>query len=60
MPLVTITVHKPRSNALETAVLESVHSALVSTGVDPENVIVVFEETSWKSWSFGGGRLLHA
>ncbi len=29
-------------------------------GVDPEHVMVVFKETQWESWSFAGGRLLHA
>ncbi|HTP25884.1 MAG TPA: tautomerase family protein [Anaeromyxobacteraceae bacterium] len=28
-------------------------------GIDPENVMVVFEETQWENWSFAGGRLLH-
>jgi phenylpyruvate tautomerase PptA (4-oxalocrotonate tautomerase family) len=30
------------------------------TGLDPEQVMVVFVETSWENWSFAGGRLLHA
>ena len=29
-------------------------------GVDPENVFVVFKETQWENWAFGGGRLIHA
>jgi phenylpyruvate tautomerase PptA (4-oxalocrotonate tautomerase family) len=29
-------------------------------GVDPEHVMIVFKETAWENWSFGGGRLLHA
>ena len=28
-------------------------------GVDPEQVMIVFKETAWENWSFGGGRLLH-
>jgi hypothetical protein len=28
-------------------------------GFDPENVMVVFKETTWENWSFAGGRLLH-
>jgi phenylpyruvate tautomerase PptA (4-oxalocrotonate tautomerase family) len=28
-------------------------------GVDPENVFVVFKETQWENWSFGGGRQIH-
>jgi len=30
------------------------------TGTDPEHVMIVFKETNWENWSFGGGRLLHA
>jgi len=29
-------------------------------GVDPEHVMLVFKETQWENWAFGGGRLLHA
>ena len=28
-------------------------------GLNPENVMVCFKETTWENWSFGGGRLLH-
>jgi len=33
MPLVTLTVRKPKSVAFKTGVLDAVHAALVSTGV---------------------------
>ena len=125
MPLVTLTVRRPKSTTFKTAVLEAVHAALVSAGVpetdrfqrvieldaddfrfDPrypdlkaernadfvlieilwstgrsvkvkrklldelmaslsgaglnsENVMVCFKETSWENWAFGGGRLIH-
>ena len=29
-------------------------------GVDAEHVMIVFVETLWENWAFGGGRLLHA
>jgi len=29
-------------------------------GVDPETVMVVFKETQWENWAFGGGRIIHA
>ena len=29
-------------------------------GLDPEQVMLVFVETQWENWAFGGGRLLHA
>jgi phenylpyruvate tautomerase PptA (4-oxalocrotonate tautomerase family) len=125
MPLVTVTVRKPKDPAFKSTVLDAVHGALVSAGVpandrfqrvveleeadfryDPtypdlqsardndfvlievlwsvgrsvkvkkkllaelmaslsrsglntENVMVCFKETSWENWSFGGGRLIH-
>ena len=125
MPLITLTVRKPKPAAFKTGVLDAVHAALVSAGVpqadkfhrvlelteedfrfdanypdlgsprtndfvlieilwsvgrsvkvkkkllqelmaahsgqglDPENVMVVFKETSWENWAFGGGRLIH-
>lgn len=125
MPLVTVTVRRPKSSEFKSAVLDAVHAALVSSGVpaadrfqrvlelaaedfrfdpgypdtrtprgddfvlveilwsvgrsvkvkrklleelmgtlagaglDPENVMVVFKETTWENWSFAGGRLLH-
>ena len=33
MPLVTITVRKPKPSAFKTAVLDAIHTALVSSGV---------------------------
>ena len=125
MPLVTLTVRKPKSAEFKSRVLETVHAALVSSGVpaadrfqrvleldeadfrfdpgypdlqgkrdqdfvlieilwsvgrsvkvkkklladlmeslgraglDTENVMVCFKETTWENWSFGGGRLIH-
>ena len=127
MPLVTITVRKPKTAAFTSAVLAAVHQGLIGAGVpetdrfqrvlalgedefrydsrypdlgsargddfvlieilwsvgrnvkvkrklvadvvaqiardpgvDPEHVMIVFKETAWENWSFGGGRLLHA
>ena len=125
MPLVTLTVRKPKTPAFKASVLDAVHASLVSSGVpqadrfqrvfeldaddfrfdpgypdlassrsddfvlieilwsvgrsvkvkkqllaelmgrlaqaglDPENVMVAFKETTWENWSFGGGRLIH-
>ena len=127
MPLVTVTIRKPKTAAFKAAVLKAVHTALVASGVpekdrfhrvleleaadfayddtypdlskprdadfvlveillstgrsvkvkrkiladlvagiakdpgvDPENVFVVFKETLWENWAFGGGRQIHA
>ena len=35
MPIVTLTVRKPKSPAFKTAALDAVHAALVSSGVPP-------------------------
>jgi len=35
MPLVTLTVRKPKSSAFKSSVLDAVHAALVSSGVPP-------------------------
>ena len=125
MPLVTLTVRKPKTASFKGTVLDAVHAALVSSGVplgdkfqrvieldaedfrfdagypdlkssrnddfvlieilwsvgrsvkvrrklldefmeiltragfDRENVMVVFKETTWENWAFGGGRLIH-
>jgi hypothetical protein len=121
MPLVTLTVRKPKSSTFKTTMLNAVHAALVSSGVpatdkfqrvieleaedfrfdpsypdvkterndefalieilwsvgrsvkvkkklleelmgtlghagiDTENVMVCFKETSWENWAFAGG-----
>ena len=126
MPLITLTVRKPKTAAFKSAVLDAVHQALVASGVPeadrfhrvleldvedfrydanypdlasprtedfvlieillsvgrsvkikrkiladiiektssspglhPDNVMVVFKETQWENWAFGGGRQIH-
>jgi hypothetical protein len=52
MPLVTLTVRKPKSAPFKAKVLDAVHAALVSA-------MVCFKETAWENWAFSGGRLIH-
>lgn len=127
MPLVSITVRKPKSAEFKSGVLSAVHQALVTSGVpqadrfqrvyeldaddfrfdpgypdlaaprnenfvlveilfsegrsvkvkkkivadalaslaaeplrlNPEHVMIVFKETRWENWVFGGGRFIH-
>ncbi|TLY53329.1 MAG: tautomerase family protein [Gammaproteobacteria bacterium] len=127
MPLVTVTVPKPKTVEFKSAVLAAVHQALVASGVpqadrfqrvleldaadfrydpsypdlasardnsfvlieilfsegrsvkvkkkivadvlaaltaeplrlSPEHVMIVFKETRWENWVFGGGRFIH-
>lgn len=61
MPLVTLTVRRGKDGAFKSAVLDGVHDALrQSPGLDPDDVMLVFKETTWENWSFGGGRFIHA
>ena len=41
-------------------VADIVRDIALATGVAAEHVMIVFKETQWENWSFGGGRLLHA
>jgi phenylpyruvate tautomerase PptA (4-oxalocrotonate tautomerase family) len=127
MPLITLTVRKPKSAEFKSGVLAAVHQALIASGVPPadrfqrvleldaddfrfdpnypdltsprnddfalieilfsegrsvkvkkkivadilsvltadplrlvaDNVMIVFKETRWENWVFGGGRFIH-
>jgi phenylpyruvate tautomerase PptA (4-oxalocrotonate tautomerase family) len=48
-----------RSVKVKKKLLADLMDRLRADGFDPENVLVVFKETSWENWSFAGGRLLH-
>ena len=48
-----------RSVKVKKKLLADLMDRLRADGFDPENVMVVFKETSWENWSFAGGRLLH-
>jgi phenylpyruvate tautomerase PptA (4-oxalocrotonate tautomerase family) len=48
-----------RSVKVKKKLLEQLMSTLSQAGLNPENVMVCFKETSWENWAFGGGRLIH-
>ena len=48
-----------RSVKVKKKLLEDLMSSLSRQGLNPENVMVCFKETTWENWSFGGGRLIH-
>jgi phenylpyruvate tautomerase PptA (4-oxalocrotonate tautomerase family) len=48
-----------RSVKVKKKLLEELMASLSGLGLDPENIMVCFKETSWENWSFGGGRLIH-
>ena len=49
-----------RSVKIKKKLLAELMASLSSAGLNPENVMVCFKETSWENWAFGGGRLIHA
>jgi len=50
-----------RSVKIKRKVAEDIVRAIAQDpGVDAEHVMIVFKETAWENWAFGGGRLLHA
>ncbi len=49
-----------RSVKVKRKFLEELMATLGKAGLDPENVMVCFKETTWENWAFGGGRLIHA
>jgi phenylpyruvate tautomerase PptA (4-oxalocrotonate tautomerase family) len=48
-----------RSVKVKRALLADLMARLSQAGLDPENVMVCFKETTWENWSFAGGRLIH-
>ncbi|MDQ2819841.1 MAG: tautomerase family protein [Pseudomonadota bacterium] len=48
-----------RSVKIKKKLLTELMAALSTLGHNPENIMVIFKETGWENWSFGGGRLLH-
>ena len=59
--LIEILFSVGRSVKVKRKILADIMASLVqSPGLNPENVMVVFKETSWENWAFGGGRIIHA
>ncbi len=48
-----------RSVKVKKKLLEELMGTLARAGIDTENVMVCFKETSWENWAFAGGRLIH-
>jgi phenylpyruvate tautomerase PptA (4-oxalocrotonate tautomerase family) len=48
-----------RSVKVKKKLLEELMSTLAHAGINTENVMVCFKETSWENWAFAGGRLIH-
>jgi len=48
-----------RSVKVKRQFLSALMASLQSAGLDTEQAMVVFKETTWENWSFAGGRLIH-
>jgi phenylpyruvate tautomerase PptA (4-oxalocrotonate tautomerase family) len=58
--LIEILLSAGRSVKVKKQILAHVVAGLSKApGLNPDNVMVVFKETSWENWAFGGGRLIH-
>jgi phenylpyruvate tautomerase PptA (4-oxalocrotonate tautomerase family) len=58
--LVEVVLSAGRSVKVKKQFLAALMSGVSAAGHDPENVMVVFKETTWENWAFAGGRLIHA
>jgi phenylpyruvate tautomerase PptA (4-oxalocrotonate tautomerase family) len=58
--LVEILLSVGRSVKIKKKILADIIASLSQApGLDPDNVMVVFKETTWENWAFGGGRQIH-
>ena len=48
-----------RSVKVKRKLLTELTALLAGSGLNPEHVMVVFKETAWENWAFGGGRVIH-
>ena len=48
-----------RSVKVKRKLLTELMARLAESGLNPEHVMVVFKETAWENWAFGGGRVIH-
>ena len=58
--LVEILLSVGRSVKVKKKILADILAGVAKDpGLNPDNVMVVFKETLWENWSFGGGRFIH-
>lgn len=57
--LVEVLLSAGRSVKVKKQFLAQLVAALAAAGHDPENLMVVFRETTWENWAFAGGRQIH-
>ncbi|MGL4576410.1 MAG: tautomerase family protein [Burkholderiaceae bacterium] len=57
--LIEIVLSAGRSVKIKKQFLANLIDALTAAGHSPEDVMVVFKETTWENWAFAGGRQIH-
>jgi phenylpyruvate tautomerase PptA (4-oxalocrotonate tautomerase family) len=58
--LIEILLSAGRSVKVKKKILaDLIGATTVDPGIIPDNVMVVFKETTWENWAFGGGRMIH-
>lgn len=57
--LIEVVLSVGRSVKVKKQFLANLMSSLSAAGHNPENVMVVFKETTWENWAFAGGRQIH-
>jgi phenylpyruvate tautomerase PptA (4-oxalocrotonate tautomerase family) len=58
--LIEILLSVGRSVKVKRKILADLVAAIgKSPGLHPDDVMVVFKETAWENWAFGGGRMIH-
>jgi len=59
--LIEVLLSVGRSVKVKRKILADIITSLAGApGLHPDNVMVVFKETSWENWAFAGGRIIHA
>jgi phenylpyruvate tautomerase PptA (4-oxalocrotonate tautomerase family) len=58
--LIEILLSVGRSVKVKRKILADLVTAIGrSPGLHPDDIMVVFKETAWENWAFGGGRMIH-
>jgi len=57
--LIEITLSVGRTLMQKRQIAESIVAAAGKLGMSGEDVMIVFNETRWENWSFGGGRFFY-
>ena len=57
--LIEVLLSAGRSVKIKRQFLETLMAELSAAGHNPENVMLVFKETTWENWAFAGGRQIH-